>query len=202
MLRLRPELSLAEALDGLEGFTHVWIVFVFHKNKNRRALTKVKPPRLEGRKAGVFATRTPHRPNPIGLSAVRLERIHGNNIYLSGVDFVDGTPVLDLKPYVPFADAILDAKSEWAPAPPPHALTVDMVAPASKELEILRPQDAARMQRLIEQTIRLDPRASFLKGTAEAPNPYTNRYGFYLEDLNVVFRVDGAQATVIKVEAR
>lgn len=201
VLRLRPELSLADGLDGLAGFSHVWLLFVFHKNESRRALTKVHPPRLGGRKLGVFATRSPHRPNPIGLSAVRLERIDGNDLYLSGVDMVSGTPVLDVKPYVPYADALIEARADWAEAPA-RALEVRFDSTAAKDLQVLRPQAEARerLERLIQQTIALDPRAIFLKGTVANPNPYTDRYGVYLEDLNVVFRVAGGEATVVCVE--
>ena len=202
ILRLRPELNLDDALQGLDGFTHLWLVFVFHKNESRRPLAKVQPPRLGGQKVGVFATRSPHRPNPIGLSVAKIERIERNTIYLSGIDMLDGTPVLDIKPYLPFADAIPEARSEWASAAPSgSALDVEISPEADEQISAHRPGPAReRFRKLIEQTIALDPRATFLKGTSDNPNPYTDRYGFFLEDLNVVFRVDGMRAAVIRVE--
>ncbi|XP_032809501.2 tRNA (adenine(37)-N6)-methyltransferase [Petromyzon marinus] len=97
------------SLAGLQHFSHVWILFVFHKNGPTTAKAKVKPPRLNGLKVGVFSTRSPHRPNPIGLSLARLEKIEGGALYLSGIDMIDGTPVLDIKPYIPEYDVPVKA---------------------------------------------------------------------------------------------
>ncbi|XP_078455951.1 tRNA (adenine(37)-N6)-methyltransferase isoform X1 [Lampetra planeri] len=106
----RSVFSNAEhSLAGLQHFSHVWILFVFHKNGPSAAKAKVKPPRLNGLKVGVFSTRSPHRPNPIGLSLARLEKIEGGTLYLSGIDMIDGTPVLDIKPYIPEYDVPVKA---------------------------------------------------------------------------------------------
>ncbi|XP_053556608.1 tRNA (adenine(37)-N6)-methyltransferase [Bombina bombina] len=88
------------SLIGLEQFSHVWILFVFHKNGRLSCKAKVQPPRLNGAKTGVFSTRSPHRPNAIGLTLARLEKVEGGTIYLSGIDIIHGTPVLDIKPYI------------------------------------------------------------------------------------------------------
>ncbi|XP_031233179.1 tRNA (adenine(37)-N6)-methyltransferase isoform X3 [Mastomys coucha] len=85
---------------GLEQFSHVWILFVFHKNGHLNFKAKVKPPRLNGAKTGVFSTRSPHRPNAIGLTLAKLEKVEGGAVYLSGIDMIHGTPVLDIKPYI------------------------------------------------------------------------------------------------------
>ncbi|QEM69343.1 tRNA (N6-threonylcarbamoyladenosine(37)-N6)-methyltransferase TrmO [Geobacter sp. FeAm09] len=108
-------LELAEWLDGkvirdMNGFDRVWLIFAFHRSEGWTA--SVKPPR-GGPKRGVLATRSPHRPNAIGLSAVELVAITGRTLHLRGVDLLDGTPVLDIKPYVPYADAFPDAKAGW-----------------------------------------------------------------------------------------
>ena len=108
-------LELAEWLDekaihDLAGFERIWLIFAFHLNEGWT--TKVKPPR-GGPKRGVLATRSPHRPNSIGLSAVELAAIAGRTLHLRGVDLLDGTPVLDIKPYIPYADAFPDAKAGW-----------------------------------------------------------------------------------------
>ncbi|XP_072039106.1 tRNA (adenine(37)-N6)-methyltransferase-like [Amphiura filiformis] len=93
------------SLEGLEQFSHVWVMFLFHKNGAESfTKAKVKPPRLNGAKVGVFATRSPHRPNPIGLTLAKLDKVQGGTLHLSGVDIIDGTPVLDIKPYVPAYD--------------------------------------------------------------------------------------------------
>jgi tRNA-Thr(GGU) m(6)t(6)A37 methyltransferase TsaA len=107
-------------LDGLSDFSHVWLVFVFHANNDSEDVgthtkAKIRPPRLLGKKLGMFATRTPHRVNPIGLTVCRLDRIEGSTIHLSGVDVIDGTPILDVKPYHS-ADAVTPADlrvPEW-----------------------------------------------------------------------------------------
>ena len=108
-------LELAEWLDeqvlkDLQGFERIWLIFSFHLSEGWK--NTVKPPR-GGPKRGVLATRSPHRPNSIGLSAVELVRIDGRTVHLRGVDLLDGTPVLDIKPYVPYADAFPDAKAGW-----------------------------------------------------------------------------------------
>ncbi|XP_069777929.1 tRNA (adenine(37)-N6)-methyltransferase [Narcine bancroftii] len=92
------------SLMGLEQFSHVWIIFVFHKNGHHSSKAKVKPPRLNGLKTGIFSTRSPHRPNAIGLTLGKLDRIQGDTLYLSGIDMIQGTPVLDIKPYIPGYD--------------------------------------------------------------------------------------------------
>ncbi|XP_004865021.2 tRNA (adenine(37)-N6)-methyltransferase isoform X2 [Heterocephalus glaber] len=101
-LRIRKNIfnNPAHSLMGLEQFSHVWILFVFHKNGHLSYKAKVQPPRLNGAKTGVFSTRSPHRPNAIGLTLAKLEKVEGGAIYLSGIDMIHGTPVLDIKPYI------------------------------------------------------------------------------------------------------
>lgn len=92
------------ALEGLDEFSHIWIIYHFHKNEPCTK-SKVAPPRLNGQRVGVFSTRSPHRPCPIGISLVELQRIEGSSVYFLGTDMVDGTPVLDIKPYIPSYDS-------------------------------------------------------------------------------------------------
>jgi tRNA (adenine37-N6)-methyltransferase len=108
-------LELADWLDekvlqDLAGFDRLWLIFAFHMSEGWKST--VKPPR-GGPKRGVLATRSPHRPNSIGLSAVELVKIEGRTLHLRGVDLLDGTPVLDIKPYVPYADAFPESKAGW-----------------------------------------------------------------------------------------
>jgi len=100
----------AKVLQDLDGFDRLWLIYAFHRSEGWR--NTVKPPR-GGPKRGVLATRSPHRPNPIGLSTVELVGIEGRTLHLRGVDLLDGTPVLDIKPYVPYADAFPDARAGW-----------------------------------------------------------------------------------------
>eukprot|EP00249_Psilotum_nudum_P009112 c21717_g1_i1 orf=199-1581(-) len=115
------------AFEGLEGYSHCWLLYIFHANTDLPHLwmqpthqdfkAKVRVPRLDGAKLGVYATRTPHRPCPIGLTVAKVEGVHGRMLFLSGIDLVDGTPVLDVKPYLPYCDSIPDAQTpQWAKA--------------------------------------------------------------------------------------
>lgn len=115
------------ALEGLKDYSHMWILFHFHRNEHKHVPAKVSPPRLNGDKTGIFATRSPHRPSPIGLSLVRIDRVQGATIYFSGIDMLDQTPVLDIKPYIPQYDDPSEIESEpiddfldarTAPVPP------------------------------------------------------------------------------------
>lgn len=115
--RLRMEWGVpAHTLDGLAAFSHVWLIFLFDQNRGDEVVkSKVHPPCLDGAPTGVFACRSPHRPNPIGLSLVELDRIEGDTLYLSGADLIDGTPVVDVKPFVPYADLPLAMGKVRAP---------------------------------------------------------------------------------------
>ncbi|EGG14628.1 hypothetical protein DFA_10886 [Cavenderia fasciculata] len=120
ILRLRTNINPVHALEGLEQYSHVWLIFVFHENTNTlrsvrqdrpgsNVKAKVSPPRLDGVKVGLFSTRSPHRPNAIGLSAAKIDKIEGNALHLSGIDLIDGTPILDVKPYLQMYDSIPEA---------------------------------------------------------------------------------------------
>jgi tRNA-Thr(GGU) m(6)t(6)A37 methyltransferase TsaA len=112
---LELDASLPESvLRDLEGFERIWLIFAFHLSEGWAPL--VQPPRGPRRKRGVLATRSPHRPNAIGLSAVELVSVEGRTLHLRGVDLLDGTPVLDLKPYVPYADAFPHSRAGWIDA--------------------------------------------------------------------------------------
>jgi len=110
-IELMPGKNYEHALEDLDGWEYLWVLFWFDRNEGWRP--KVLPPRSRAGRKGVFATRSPHRPNPLGLSAVRLERIDGLTLYIGEIDMLDGTPVLDIKPYVAYTDAIVAARSGW-----------------------------------------------------------------------------------------
>jgi tRNA-Thr(GGU) m(6)t(6)A37 methyltransferase TsaA len=101
--------NFEQALKDLEGFERIWVIYLFHLNDSWKPM--VTPPRNKGKKVGVFASRSPHRPNGIGLSCVTLNRIEGLNIYISNSDILDGSPVLDIKPYLPWSDSFPDSKN-------------------------------------------------------------------------------------------
>jgi len=166
-LELLPPYAREEAFHGLEGFSHLWLIFVFHTCLGAGWRPSVRPPRLGGRrKVGVFASRAPYRPNPIGLSAVEylgLERdARGLALRLGGADLLDGTPVLDIKPYVPYADALPHASGGFAQAAPGSDWTVEFAAEARVQIGALDPDGRRQVGLLIEQMLRQDPRPGYM----------------------------------------
>ncbi|MEZ4442065.1 MAG: tRNA (N6-threonylcarbamoyladenosine(37)-N6)-methyltransferase TrmO [Polyangiaceae bacterium] len=153
--RIRLDPSLEDALDGLEAWSHLWVVFVFHHNPSWRP--KVLPPRSDKRR-GVLATRSPHRPNPIGLSVVRLLRVEGATLHVRELDMLDGTPVLDIKPYVPYADALVEANDGWLRQPDPGPSWHVTLAPlADEQLTFLADLDVD-LRPSLEAALRLGPK--------------------------------------------
>lgn len=146
------------ALEGLADWEYVWVLFVFHRNveQTRGWRAKVLPPRA-AKKQGVFATRSPHRPNPIGLSAALIEKVDGLVVHVRGLDLLDGTPVLDLKPYVAYADAFPQARAGWLeardPLPPWEVTLADQ---ARAHLEWLE-QRGVSLRAAIESALSLGP---------------------------------------------
>jgi len=110
-IHLNGGLNFEQAVKDLDGFSHIWVIYWMHLNQGWNPT--VMPPRGPKVRRGLFSTRAPHRPNSIGLSAVRLKKISGRILHIEGHDMLDGTPVLDIKPYIPYADSIADANSGW-----------------------------------------------------------------------------------------
>lgn len=203
---LRDDLN-SDALDGLKDYSHAWLIFVFHANQSFKTgrpfeKTKVHPPRLQGAAVGVFATRSPHRPNPVGLSLVKIERVEGRRLYIRGLDLIDGTPVLDIKPYLPTVEAPLDAFEGWSANLAPTQFEVEWSLEALGQLSAASENPTAEatkvsagtssldhLKKSIEQILRLDPRPVAYRGTAENPDPYMSTYGFRFQNWNVVFEM-------------
>ncbi|QGZ30598.1 tRNA (N6-threonylcarbamoyladenosine(37)-N6)-methyltransferase TrmO [Stutzerimonas stutzeri] len=194
ILELIPPYDQAHALEGLEQVSHVWLLFLFHQSLETEPRLRVRPPRLGGnRMAGVFATRSTHRPNGIGQSVVRLERIEPGRLHLAGIDLLDGTPVLDVKPYVPYADAVTEARNGLASDPPPvidvHWTEASLQQARREALRLGEP-----LQELIEQCLAQDPRPAYQTPTAE------RRYGTRLWDVEVRWHYpDPSTITVLEV---
>ena len=185
-----PEYRNADALRGLEGFSHIWLIWVFDKAVRDTWSPTVRPPRLGGNtRMGVFATRSPFRPNPIGLSCVRLagieETAEGTVLRIRGADLMDGTPILDIKPYSPYADC------------KPEALGGFASAPAGETLEVVIPEGL--LLRIPEN------RRESLRGVlAQDPRPHYHDdperiYGFGFGGMEVKFRVAGNVLTVTDI---
>lgn len=194
VLTLLPPFDEPLAVRGLEDVSHLWLTFVFHRSPERWT-PLVRPPRLGGNaKLGVFATRSTHRPNRLGLSLVELERIDtrgGVRLHLRGHDLVDGTPVLDIKPYLPWAESRPAAAAGFAPAPPPrHSVAFSALA----EARLAGRDDGDSLRRLIVQVLAQDPRPAY-RGGRDA-----RRYGVALRDVDVRFRAHGDDSSDIAFE--
>jgi tRNA-Thr(GGU) m(6)t(6)A37 methyltransferase TsaA len=191
-LLFAPEFGQAEALRGIEGFSHLWLIFQFHLTADAGWSPTVRPPRLGGNeRVGVFASRSTFRPNGLGLSLVRLEGVEkrdkeGTVLLLGGLDMVDGTPVFDVKPYLPYAEAPQDATGGFAPDEPAR-LTV-----STNEAEGF---DALpeRSRRVIREALSLDPRPAIGREEGRV-------HGAGLCGMEVKFRVEGEVCHVISVE--
>ena len=171
-----------DAVAGLEQVSHLWLQCLFHQNRSEGWKPKVKPPRLGGnKKMGVFATRSPVRPNPIGLSVVKLESIDTSNgvlLNLSGIDLLDGTPVLDIKPYVPYVDCVTDAINHFA-GQSPSLLPVSFSPEARRFCETYA--GAEVLHELIQQVLQQDPRPQYQTPDLE------RRYAMKLLDFDVAW---------------
>jgi tRNA (adenine37-N6)-methyltransferase len=165
-IELLPGRHLEHALDDLAGWEYLWVIFWFHLNEGWRP--KVLPPRSRSGRKGVLATRSPHRPNPLGLSVVRLERIAGLTLHVRDLDMLDGTPVLDIKPYVAYTDAIPGARSGWledvalplpgpVPADPVAAWQVVFEEAAARQCEWIESRTGLALRQRIGETLALGP---------------------------------------------
>ncbi len=179
VLELVAPFDGGEAVAGLEQVSHVWLLFLFHQALEEQPRLKVRPPRLGGnRSLGVFATRATHRPNGIGQSVVKLDKVEPGRLHLSGIDLLDGTPVLDIKPYVPYADIVSEARNAIADAPPP-AIPVEWSDTALQQAREHALRLAEPVVELIEQCLAQDPRPAY-----QVPTP-ERRYGVLFWDVQV-----------------
>lgn len=179
VLELVAPFNQGEAVQGLEQVSHVWLLFLFHQALEDTPRLKVRPPRLGGnRSMGVFATRATHRPNGIGQSVVRLERVEPGKLWLSGIDLLDGTPVLDIKPYVPYADSVAGAVNQMAAAAP-ALIEVQWADTALLQAREHGQRLGEPLVELIEQCLAQDPRPAY-----QVPAP-ERIYGVGLWDVQV-----------------
>lgn len=188
-----PEYRNADALRGLEDYSHLWLIWQFSENVRETWSPTVRPPRLGGNtRMGVFATRSPFRPNAIGLSVVRIEAIHlhtpeGPEILVSGADLMEGTPIFDIKPYLPHIDAHPEALAGFAGKVREYHLTVDC---PQELLNKVPPDKREALQEILSQ----DPRPSY----QEDPNRV---YGFPFAGMEIKFRVNQGLLTVVEIQS-
>jgi len=191
-LVLEEPYSVPEIVRGLEGFSHVWIIFAFHAVPLGEWKPTVRPPRLGGNKRlGVFATRSTHRPNPVGLSVVDLLDIQIESgkvkLILGACDFLDGTPVFDIKPYIPYVDSIPDARSGYAENKPERLLSVAFSDKANQQSTEASARVSKDVKLLITELLSLDPRPAYQSGELGERVYATHLYDFdlrwrYLEE--------------------
>jgi tRNA-Thr(GGU) m(6)t(6)A37 methyltransferase TsaA len=189
-----PQFRNPDALRGLEGFSHIWLIWEFSANRTTREWQPtVRPPRLGGNThLGVFATRSPFRPNPLGLSCVEIDRIdlftdEGPVITVKGADLMDGTPIYDIKPYIRYADSRQQALCGYVDSLEERSLKVVFPSELSSRIE-----DTSVIPSLVE-TLRLDPRPSYHDDPERV-------YGLSFARLNVKFQVNGEVLTVVDVQ--
>lgn len=185
------EYRSADAVRGLEDFSHIWLIWEFSKTADAKWSPTVRPPKLGGNThVGVFATRSPFRPNPLGLSCVRLERIElskelGPVLYVSGADLVDKTPIYDIKPYLPYADCRLDATGGFTDSIKQTLLEVEIPAHLLEKLPLEK-------REAVKKVLALDPRPSY-------QNDADRIYGFGFAGYEVRFCVQGKRLLVKEI---
>lgn len=203
-IELLPGRHFEHALEDLARWKRIWVIFWFHHNSGWRP--KVLPPRSVTGRKGVFSTRSPHRPNPIGMSAVRLERIEGLTLHILDADILDGTPVLDLKPYVAYTDAHPDAGNGWLddaaaasgtgrPADPVRAYDISFDARAAEQARWIESRTGLALEDRIRSTLALGPE----------PHPYRrirrldDGMQLAVKEWRIRFSVDGRSVRVIDI---
>lgn len=195
-LMISDEFTPEQSLIGLEGFSHVWLLSAFHLNTNKKFLPKVHPPRLKGRTVGLFASRSPHRPSPVGLTLARLVKVEGDTLHLAGVDLIDGTPILDVKPYIPESDAAPDATAGWTAEAPFPTLKVEFSAQAQEDVAAAEARAGrAGLSALLTEILRHDLRNH--RDRAQMKDGL--ELGFFLHDFEARFAVRGGTVTVIRL---
>ncbi|AIX50332.1 tRNA (N6-threonylcarbamoyladenosine(37)-N6)-methyltransferase TrmO [Pantoea eucrina] len=199
-LHLQAPYNQPEAVRGLEAFSHIWILFMFHQTMAGGWRPTVRPPRLGGNaRMGVFATRSTFRPNPVGMSLVELKGIRCEKsqviLQLGSLDLIDGTPVIDIKPYLPFAEALPDARAGYAQAAPEASMPVRFSAAAQQQIQ--QQAHIPQLQRFISEVLAQDPRPAYRKGES-----LDREYAAWLLDFNVRWRIDEAGTEVIAVDPR
>lgn len=198
-LHLIAPYNQADAVRGLEAFSHLWVLFIFHQTMEGGWRPTVRPPRLGGNaRMGVFATRSTFRPNPVGMSLVELQGIRCQKdqviLELGGLDLVDGTPVVDIKPYLPFAEALPDARASYAQQAPQADMPVYFTDALSLELAHLEKR-YPRLREFIVDVLAQDPRPAYRKEEEAGKS-----YAVWLLDFNVRWRVTDAGFEVFALE--
>ncbi|MFC3396514.1 tRNA (N6-threonylcarbamoyladenosine(37)-N6)-methyltransferase TrmO [Brenneria rubrifaciens] len=200
-LQLLPPYNQAECVRGLADFSHIWVLFIFHQTMAVGWRPTVRPPRLGGNtRVGVFATRSTFRPNPIGMSLIELKAIHAKSdnvtLELGSLDLVDGTPVVDIKPYLPFAESHPNALASFAQLTPEADMPVSF-SPLAEQQIASNLHKYPHLKRFISQVLAQDPRPAYRKGEETE-----REYAVLLLEFNVRWQVSGKQTKVLSLDSR
>ena len=198
-LELLPPYHQPETVRELEQFSHLWLLFQFHQTATQGWQPTVRPPRLGGNtRVGVYASRSPFRPNPIGLSVVELDEVRCDGpvpiLIVRGADLIDGTPIVDIKPYIPYSDAIPDARGGFASQPPPRTMLVHFGDQALQQIAA----DHSRypdLQQQISELLSADPRPAYRQTQED-----NREYGALLHDYNIRWKVAGQRVFVTGID--
>ena len=188
-IELNSDLDGENMVEGLNQYSHIWALFMFHQNLSHGWKAKVKPPRLGGnKKVGVLATRSTFRPNGIGMSVLAVNNITQVNgairIYVTGLDLLDGTPIVDIKPYISYSDSVEHAQAGFAKQAPSASLTTSFCKAAEQALTCSAIATPTELKQLIEQVLAQDPRPAYRQ-----QKPDDNTYGMRLYDVNVTWQL-------------
>ena len=197
-LIFEPDFNREEFVRGIDEFTHIWLLFRFHETADKGYSPMVRPPRLGGNeRKGVFATRATFRPNAIGMSAVKLEGIEYKNgqlsLLLAGIDLLDGTPIIDIKPYLPYSDAMLDASAGFADTRPETQMSVEFTPEVTLFIE--QQTQYPDLLNFISNVLKQDPRPAYKK-----QKDGEQSYGMTLYDYNIRWQVNGEHNLVTSIE--
>ena len=193
-----PDFNREEFVRGIDEFTHIWLLFRFHETADKGYSAMVRPPRLGGNeRKGVFATRATFRPNAIGMSAVKLEGIEYKigqlSLLLAGIDLLDGTPIIDIKPYLPYSDAMLDASAGFADTRPETQMSVEFTPEVTLFIE--QQTQYPDLLNFISNVLKQDPRPAYKK-----QKDGEQSYGMTLYDYNIRWQVNGEHNLVTSIE--
>ena len=193
-----PDFNREEFVRGIDEFTHIWLLFRFHETADKGYSPMVRPPRLGGNeRKGVFATRATFRPNAIGMSAVKLEGIEYKNgqlsLLLAGIDLLDGTPIIDIKPYLPYSDAMLDASAGFADTRPETQMSVEFTPEVTLFIE--QQTQYPELLNFISNVLKQDPRPAYKK-----QKDGEQSYGMTLYNYNIRWHVNGEHNLVTSIE--
>jgi tRNA-Thr(GGU) m(6)t(6)A37 methyltransferase TsaA len=178
IIELNPNRNFEQAVKDLDGFERIWVLYQFHLNENWKPL--VTPPRHTRKKVGVFASRAPYRPNRIGMSAVKLEKIEGLKIFVSESDILDGSPVIDIKPYLPYSDSFPEAATGWVKSGLENIYDVQFYSMALEQCEWLKKNASINLANFARLQLEFNPTDSSRKRISESKEDGADKKILYI----------------------